>query len=166
MWLVLSAQFLATSTSAVVVGLPNWLYQLYTVVSFFNIASSYTSYEGCESGYRFQLPLMIMIGASLLVVAQATLLCAAKRRKGLAPAVGSAGSTMNALYSVVVKQCFQFLHCSPSAHGYEFTGGAATTRVQPLPDGTTLTETIYLRYLPTWRLFAPGPNERSATFLT
>ena len=40
MWLVLSAQFLATSTSSVVAGLPDWLYQLYTIVSFFNISNA------------------------------------------------------------------------------------------------------------------------------
>ena len=149
-WLVLSAQFLATTTSSVVAGLPSWLYQIYAIVSFFNISSSYVSYEGCESGYRFQSPLVIMVGASLLALAQATLIYTAQRKKGLARAAGLAGSTMNALYSVVVKQCMQFLHCSSSAHGgFDFTGGVATTRVQLLPDGTTLTETLYLRYAPT-----------------
>ena len=148
MWLVLSAQFLATSTSSVVAGLPSWLYQLYIIVSFFNISSSYVSYEGCESGYRFESSLVIMIGASLLTMVQATLLYAAHKRSRLAAAVRLGGSTMNALYSVVLKQCLQFLHCSPSAHGgFDFTGGVATTRVELLPDGTTLTETVYLRYV-------------------
>ena len=157
MWLVLSAQFLATSTSSVVAGLPDWLYHLYTIVSFFNISSSYVGYEGCESGYRFQSSLVIMIGASLLAMAQATLLYAAHKRSGLAAAVGLAGSTMNALYSVVLKQSLQFLHCSPSAHGgFDFTGGVATNRVELLPDGTTLSETVYLRYAPTWLLVASG----------
>jgi hypothetical protein len=157
MWLVLSAQFLATSTSSVVAGLPDWLYHLYTIVSFFNISSSYVSYEGCESGYRFQSSLVIMIGASLLAMAQATLLYAAHKRSGLAAAVGLAGSTMNALYSVVLKQSLQFLHCSPSAHGgFDFTGGVATNRVELLPDGTTLSETVYLRYAPTWLFVAHG----------
>jgi hypothetical protein len=157
MWLVLSAQFLATSTSSVVAGLPDWLYHLYTIVSFFNISSSYVSYEGCESGYRFQSSLVIMIGASLLAMAQAALLCVARKRSGLAAAVGLAGSTMNALYSVVLKQCLQFLHCSPSAHGgFDFTGGVATTRVELLPDGTTRTETVYLRCAPTWLFVAHG----------
>ncbi len=157
MWLVLSAQFLATSTSSVVAGLPDWLYHLYTIVSFFNISSSYVSYEGCESGYRFQSSLVIMIGASLLAMAQATLLYAAHKRSGLAAAVGLAGLTMNALYSVVLKQSLQFLHCSPSAHGgFDFTGGVATTRVELLPDGTTLTEAVYLRCAPTWLFVAAG----------
>ena len=157
MWLVLSAQFLATSTSSVVAGLPDWLYHLYTIVSFFNISSSYVSYEGCESGYRFQSSLVIMIGASLLAMAQATLLYAAHKRSGLAAAVGLAGSTMNALYSVVLKQSLQFLHCSPSANGgFDFTGGVATNRVELLPDGTTLSETVYLRYAPTWLFVAHG----------
>jgi hypothetical protein len=157
MWLVLSAQFLATSTSSVVAGLPDWLYHLYTIVSFFNISSSYVSYEGCESGYRFQSSLVIMIGASLLAMAQATLLYAAHKRSGLAATVGLAGSTMNALYSVVLKQSLQFLHCSPSVHGgFDFTGGVATTRVELLPDGTTLSETVYLRYAPTWLFVASG----------
>ena len=152
-WLVLSAQFLATSTSSVAAGLPDWLYKLYTIVSFFNISSSYVSYEGCEGGYRFESSLVIMIGASLLAMAQATLLYAAQKRSGLAIAVGFAGSSMNALYSVVLKQCLQFLHCSPSARGgFDFTGGVATTRVELLPDGTTLTETVYLRCAPTWVL--------------
>ena len=152
-WLVLSAQFLATSTSSIAAGLPDWLYKLYTIVSFFNISSSYVSYEGCESGYRFQSSLVIMIGASLLAMAQATLLYVAHKRSGLAAAVGFAGSTMNALYSVVLKQSLQFLHCSPSVHGgFDFTGGVATTRVELLPDGTTLTETVYLRCAPTWLL--------------
>ncbi len=149
-WLVLSAQFLATSTSSVVAGLPDWLYHLYTIVSFFNVSSSYVSYEGCESGYRFQSSLVIMIGASVLAMAQATLLYVARKRSGLATAVGLAGSTMNALYSVVVKQSLQFLRCSPSAQGgFDFTGGVATTRVELLPDGTTLTEAVYLRCAPT-----------------
>jgi hypothetical protein len=142
MWLVLSAQFLATSTSSVVAGLPDWLYHLYTIVSFFHISSSYVSYEGCESGYRFQSSLVIMIGASLLAMAQATLLYVAHKRSGLAAAVGLAGSTMNALYSVVLKQSLQFLRCSPSAQGgFDFTGGVTTTRVELLRDGTALTET-------------------------
>ena len=120
------------------------------IVSFFNISSSYVSYEGCESGYRFQSPLVIMVGASLLALALATLIYTAQRKNGLARAAGLAGSTMNALYSVVVKQCMQFLHCSPSAHGgFDFTGGVAITRVQLLPDGTTMTETVYMRYAPT-----------------
>jgi hypothetical protein len=157
MWLALSAQFLATSTSSVVAGLPDWLYHLYTIVSFFNISSSYVSYEGCESGYRFQSSLVIMIGASLLAMAQATLLYVAHKRSGLAAAVGLAGSTMNALYSVVLKQCLHFLHCSPSVHGgFDFTGGVATTRVELLPDGTNLSETVYLRYAPTWLFVASG----------
>ena len=152
-WLVLSAQFLATSTSSVAAGLPDWLYKLYTIVSFFNISSSYVSYEGCEGGYRFESSLVIMIGASLLAMAQATLLYAAQKRSGLAIAVGFAGSSMNALYSVVLQQCLHFLHCSPSARGgFDFTGGVATPRVELLPDGTTLTETVYLRCAPTWVL--------------
>ena len=153
MWLVLSAQFLATSTSSIVAGLPDWLYHLYTIVSFFNLSSSYVSYEGCDSGYRFQSSFVIMVGASLLAMAQATLLCTAHKRLGLAVAAGFVGSTMTALYSVVLKQSLQFLHCAPSAHGaFDFTGGVATTRVEPLPDGTTLTETVYLRCAPTWVL--------------
>ena len=149
MWLVLSAQFLATSTTSIAAGLPDWLYQLYTIVSFFNISSSYVSYEGCDSGYRFHSSRVLMVGASLLASAQATLLCTAQRL-GLAVAAGFVGSTMNALYSVVLKQSLQFLHCAPSAHGaFDFTGGVATTRVEPLPDGTTLTETVYLRCAPT-----------------
>ena len=156
-WLVLSAQFLASSTSSVAAGLPDWLYQLYTIVSFFNISSSYVSYEGCESGYRFQSSLVIMIGASLLAMAQATLLYVAHKRSGLAAAVGLAGSTMNALYSVVLKQSLQFLHCSPSVHGgFDFTGGVATSRVELRPDGTNLSETVYLRYAPTWLFVASG----------
>jgi hypothetical protein len=157
MWLVLSAQFLASSTSSVAAGLPDWLYQLYTIVSFFNISSAYVSYEGCESGYRFQSSLVIMIGASLLAVAQAALLFTAHKRSGLAVAVGFAGSTMNALYSVVLQQCLQFLRCSPSARGgFDFTGGVATTRVELLPDGTTMAETVYLRCASTWLLVASG----------
>ncbi len=157
MWLVLSAQFLATSTTSVAAGLPDWLYQLYTIVSFFNISSSYVSYAGCDSGYRFQSSLVIMVGASLLAMAQATLLCTAHKKLGLAVAAGFVGSTMNALYSVVLKQSLQFLHCSPSAHGaFDFTGGVATTRVKPLPDGTTLTETVYLRCAPTCFFVASG----------
>ena len=98
-----------------------------------------------------------MIGASLLATAEATLLHAAHKRSGLAAAVGLAGSTMNALYSVVLKQSLQFLRCSPSAHGgFDFTGGVATTRVELLPDGTTLSETVYLRYAPTGPFVASG----------
>jgi hypothetical protein len=150
MWLVLSAQFLATSTSSVAAGLPDWLYRLYAIVSFFNISSSYVSYEGCESGYRFQSSLVIMLGASLLAMAQAALLYTAHKRSGFAVAVGLTGSTMNALYSVVLKQCLLFLHCSPSVRGgFDFTGGVATTRVEHRPNGT-LTETVYLRYAPMW----------------
>jgi hypothetical protein len=162
MWLVLSAQFLATSTSSLVAGLPSWLYQIYAIVSFFNISSSYVSYEGCERGYRFQSSLLIMIGASLLALAQAMLICTAQRKKNLAHAAWLAGSTMNALYSVVVKQSMQFLHCSPSDNGgFDFTGGVATTRVRLLPDGTTLTETVYLRYAPAWRLVAFGRKQEA-----
>jgi hypothetical protein len=163
-WLALSAQFLATSTSSVAAGLPVWLYQLYTIVSFFNISSSYVSYEGCESGYRFQSSLVIMIGASLLAMAQAALLYMAHKRSGLAVAAGFAGSTMNALYSVVLQQCLHFLHCSPSARGgFDFTGGVATNRVELLPDGTTRTETVYLRCAPTWLFVAFGPNASSVS---
>jgi hypothetical protein len=142
---------------SIVAGLPDWLYHLYTIVSFFNISSSYVSYEGCESGYRFQSSLVIMIGASLLAMAQATLLYAAQKRSRLAIAVGFAGSSMNALYSVVLKQSLQFLHCPPSVHGgFDFTGGVATTRVELLPDGTTVTETVDLRCAPTWLFVASG----------
>ena len=153
MWVVLSAQFLATSTSSVVSGLPEWLFQLYTVVSFFNISSSYVSYEGCESGYPFRTPLLIMLVAMLLTLFEAVLLYMAQQGRNVAAAVTFGFWTMNAMYSVVLKQCLQFLHCSPSAQGFDFTGGVATTRVRLLPDsdtdGASLTETVYLRYAQT-----------------
>lgn len=152
-WLVLSAQFLATSTSSIPAGLPDWLFQLLRIVSFFNASPSYTSYEGCGSEYRFQAPLVIFVGVWLLVAAMLVAIYAIHRGVHGVSGVRMVGVTgfifvaVNALYSVIVPLCFKFLHCSASPEGkLIFTGGAATVSVMILPDGTTLTEAVFMPY--------------------
>jgi hypothetical protein len=146
-WLVLSAQFLATATSSIAAGLPDWLFQLLRIVSFFNASPSYTSYEGCGSEYRFQVPLVIFVGAWLLVLALFGAIYAIHRGVGLVWFAGFVLVAINALYSVVVQQTLKFLHCSASAGGgFVFTGGVATASVKILPDGTALTEAVFIRY--------------------
>ena len=144
-WLVLSAQFLATATSSIAAGLPDWLFQLLRIVSFFNASPSYTSYEGCGSEYRFQAPLGIFVGVWLLVVAMLVAIYAIHRGVRLVWFAGFIFVAINALYSVVVQQCLKFLDCSASPEGgFVFTGGAATASVTILPDGTTLTEAVFM----------------------
>ena len=146
-WLVLSAQFLATATEAVPAGLPSWLFQLYRVVSFFKGSTSYVSYEGCGSEYRFVTPLVIFVGMLLLLAAQAAVLHATNRRIALVDVAAFVLAVMNALYSAVVEQCFKFLHCSPAAGGGSFfAGGVATASVEILPNGTTVNQTEFMRY--------------------
>jgi hypothetical protein len=146
-WLVLSAQFLATATSSVAAGLPDWLLQLYSIVSFFNVSPSYVAFEGCGSEYRFQTPLVVFVFVWLLVLAQPILIYANRRRKGAADVVVFSFFMVNALYSVVAHQCVKFLNCSRSADGGSiFTGGVATASVKILPDGTALTEAAFMRY--------------------
>ena len=146
-WLVLSAQFLATATSSIAAGLPDWLLQLYSVVSFFNVSPSYVAFEGCGSDYRFQTPLVVFVCVWLLVLVQPILIYASRRRKGVVDVVALSFVTVNALYSVVAQQCIKFLHCSGAADGGSvFSGGVATASVKTLPDGTTLTEAVFMRY--------------------
>jgi hypothetical protein len=145
-WLVLSAQFLATATSSIAAGLPDWLLQLYSIVSFFNVSPSYVAFEGCGSDYRFQTPLVVFVAVWLLVLAQLILIYVSRRRKGLVDIVGFNFVALNTLYSVVAHQCFKFLHCSGSADaGFVFTGGVASANVTILPDGTTVTEAVFMR---------------------
>jgi hypothetical protein len=146
-WLVLSAQFLATATDAVPAGLPTWLFQLYRVVSFFKGSSSYVRYEGCGSEYRFVTPLVIFVSMLLLLAAQAAVLHATNRRNALVHVAMLIFAVMNALYSAVVEQCFKFLHCSPAAAGVSFfMGGVATASVEILSNGTTVNQTKFMRY--------------------
>ena len=163
-WLVLSAQFLATATESVSAGLPDWLFQLYRVVSFFNGPTSYTSYEGCGSEYRFQTALVVFVGVLLLLAALAAVVEATHRRISLVDVAVFIFSVINALYSVVVGQCFKFLHCSAAAGGGSiFMGGVATASVEILPDGTTVTQTVFMRYA---RVMAsPPPFTRLSAFL-
>jgi hypothetical protein len=142
-WLVLSAQFLATSIASIPAALPAWLFEVYTLVSFFVGSPSYVAFDGCEaaagSGYRLQAPLAVLVFVWLLVVAQPILLCASRRRMGVVQVVGFSYAAMNALYSVVAYQCFAVLACSGSVR----TGvTVATTSMKILPDGTTFTETL------------------------
>jgi hypothetical protein len=141
-WLVLSAQFLATAIASIPAALPAWLFEVYTLVSFFIGSPSYVAFDGCEtatgSGLRLQAPLVVLVFVWLLVVAQPILLCASRRRMGVVPFVGFSYSAMNALYSVVAHHCFAVLACSGSVR----TGVTVeTTSVAILPDGTTFTET-------------------------
>ncbi len=155
-WLVLSAQFLATATDAVPAGLPSWLFQLYRVVSFFKGSTSYVSYEGCGSEYRFVTPLVIFVGMLLLLAAQAAVLHATNRRIALVEVAALIFAVMNALYSPVVEQCFKFLHCSPATGGVSFfTGGVATAGVEILPNGTTVSQTEFMRYARVMVSFPP-----------
>jgi len=151
-WLVLSAQFLATATSSIAAGLPDWLFELLRVVSFFNASPSYTSYEGCTSDYRFQAPLVIFVGVLLLVVAMLVTIYTIHRGVRLVWFAGFIFVAINVLYSFVVQQCLKFLNCSASADGgFIFTGGAATASVKILPDGTTLTDAVFMRYASAYR---------------
>jgi hypothetical protein len=146
-WLVLSAQFFAAATEAVPAGLPTWLFQLYRVVSFFRGSTSYVSYEGCGSEYRFVTPLVIFVGMLLLLAAQAAILHATNRNIALVDVAVLIFAVMNALYSAVVEQCFKFLHCSPAAGGVSFfAGGVATASVEILPNGTTVNQKEFMRY--------------------
>ena len=158
---MLSAQFLATATDAVPAGLPTWSFQLYRVVSFFKGSSSYVRYEGCGSEYRFVTPLVIFVSMLLLLAAQAAVLHATNRQNALVHVAMLIFAVMNALYSVVVGQCFKFLHCSAAAGGgFNFMGGVATASVEILPDGTTVTQTVFMRYA---RVIAsPSPFTTSA----
>jgi len=142
-WLVLSAQFLATAIASIPAALPAWLFEVYTLVSFFIGSPSYVAFDGCQtttgSGYRLQAPLVVLVSVWLLVLAQPILLYASRRRKGVVQVVGFSYAAMNALYSVVAYQCFAVLACSGSVR----TGvTVATTGVKILPDGTTFTETL------------------------
>jgi hypothetical protein len=161
-WLVLSAQFLATATSSIAAGLPDWLFQLLRIVSFFNASPSYTSYEGCGSEYRFQTQLLIFVGVWPLVLAEPVAIYASHRRISLVGVAGFIFVAINALFSVVLQQCLKFLDCSASEDGgFIFTGGVATASVKLLPDGTILTKTIFMRYASVAARFAHSPAEIS-----
>jgi hypothetical protein len=157
-WLVLSAQFLATATSSIAAGLPDWLFQLLRIVSFFDASPSYTSYEGCDGEYRFQVPLGIFVGVWLLVVAMLVAIYAIHHGANVVQFAGFIFVTINALYSVIVQQCLKFLDCSPSPEGgFIFTGSAASASVKILPDGTTLTEAVFMPYASRPRLASHIP---------
>jgi hypothetical protein len=157
-WLVLSAQFLATATSSIAAGLPDWLFQLLRIVSLFNASPSYTSYEGCDGDYRFQAPLGIFVGAWLLVVAMLVAIYAIHHGVNVVWFAGFIFVTINALYSVIVQQCLKFLDCSASPEGgFIFTGGAASASVKILPDGTMLTEAVFMPYASRPRLASHIP---------
>ena len=75
-WLVLCAQFMASSLSSVSAGLPEWIMYTYTLISFFNLDSSYVSYEGCEaSGNPFILPLATLVFCLVMIALQGALAC-------------------------------------------------------------------------------------------
>jgi hypothetical protein len=160
-WLVLSAQFLATATESVPAGLPSWLFQLYRAVSFFRGSSTYLRYEGCGSEYRFQTPLAIFVGVLLLLAALAAVVHATNRKIALLQFAVLIFAVINALYSAVVEHSFKFLHCTAAAGGGSiFTGGVATS-VKNFLNGTTINQTVFMRYA---RVMVSSPPLTTSTF--
>ena len=103
-YLILSAQFVATTSNDYVVGLPYWITSVYGWIGFFNLDVSSVRYEGCFSGYVFTAPLVLMVGTFLMLCFQLL------RFPRLASIQAQIFLVLSVIYPSITRSALRFVH--------------------------------------------------------